>query len=1533
MNSLLSFFILLIFTTNVFGFDCFGTSPSSPAVCGGNGVCTAQDSCLCSAGYSGSECENYFCGGIIHNSPTVCSSQGVCVSPNTCMCNADYSGSQCENYFCNNIAHTSPSVCNSQGTCTSHNICSCNSGYTGDFCSLPVCFGITAGMPTVCTNNGVCTAPNVCSCNSGASGSECQTFSCSGILSTNPSSCSGNGVCTNPNVCNCINGWVGLNCATPICFSQSGSLACNGLQGTCTSPNNCTCESGYGGNQCEAPSCSGLIEPLACNGPQGICTSSNTCTCNTGWTGLSCEIPICFGTPSTDPNMCSGNGVCTSPDVCTCNSGWTGVQCQTPVCFGLSNTPACNNANGDCIAPDLCNCTTGWVGTQCQSPKCFGIAATSSTTCSGNGICASPDVCSCNPGWSGLNCETPMCFGLSDPLACTNGNGACVSPNICTCSPGWAGSECQTPLCYGISATSPTACSSQGSCTAPDSCSCNSGYTNSECQDYFCNSILFSTPTVCNAQGTCVAPDTCNCNPGWTGTFCTEPICFGFPANSLLACSGRGTCIAPNICVCVLSAGPDCSEFICNGILSSNPAVCSGNGTCVSTDSCDCNPGYTLPDCSGIYCQGILNNNPSVCSGHGSCIDVNICSCDAGWGGVDCSSAVCDGILSVDPSVCNGNGQCIAPNICVCDPGFSGIYCDGASPPPPTFCIVDNTFNTSHPDFGYIYFLSLTTALLGCRAQPIEHIKVSVQTITDSGISFSRNNVNQTELLIEPLTIGIPIIVGIDQTLTTSFNKITIRNIAFMSLDFPGGAVSSPGNNFGTILRGTTNALELTDLTLQSIPNPSGFPSPTNEPNVEYLIFVGVQGDVQISQTNLYGSRNNGIEISDLNVATPGTTTSITVSNIVGQSNWGNFIYISGVQSATVTFNTCVIFCGRILSGSRNSMIMVRYKPVVTGASTIVSNVIQNVVKLNAPSIQTGGLVSLSGYHLDGTGASTTLVGNINAFLLRNNVADSYSVGLRVSGISDDVLNLNYPPGHTPLIIDDKETLRELARLNAFILTTIGDFQGELYDVINSVASLDSSAAPNQICNDFCPPINLCCDVNSQFNSGTPGFGVVKFNTIADAIENRPGGCNISQTITRCVRLTRGVGIGPMDPWIHIEDVNFYNNEDILLKGEVNPVNNQRVRVIGNHVFSKGLNFKTTIQDIRFQPSSPSLPILSTSSSSMTNLPMMYNIGLDNLYFAPGNLTSDISTAGAVSLFNMSGNTISMVNCVCKPNLSNKNVPVIMFEFLDDLQSDCGNLIIKDNLIEQAKDNAISTVNVNQITMTQNTISECGSGATADETIEHFACVYIRACLKHPPLAAPIITGNTMSGASPLQFIDQKTNYINRDTSVITPNIEYTMLWLDTETIADAGQQTLYLDNIKMNEYSGQIIVRERINTVQFNFPMSNVQIERSAIRALNLANTGTSIFQETMFNLNDVDVRASPGTNMIFYCSGGCPEIDDYLLRMILVVSGVILAVIFGALIILLGAYFLFDENNDDFIKKDYKKERMISELKLKTN
>ncbi len=78
------------------GMRCFGLFADDPIVCGLQGTCIAQNTCVCNSGYTGANCTIPICNNILSNDTAVCSGNGRCMLPDFCDCYAGYAGTYCD---------------------------------------------------------------------------------------------------------------------------------------------------------------------------------------------------------------------------------------------------------------------------------------------------------------------------------------------------------------------------------------------------------------------------------------------------------------------------------------------------------------------------------------------------------------------------------------------------------------------------------------------------------------------------------------------------------------------------------------------------------------------------------------------------------------------------------------------------------------------------------------------------------------------------------------------------------------------------------------------------------------------------------------------------------------------------------------------------------------------------------------------------------------------------------------------------------------------------------------------------------------------------------------------------------------------------------------------------------------------------------------------------------------------------------------------------------------------------------------------
>jgi len=80
-----------------------------------------------------------------------CSGHGSCIYHDTCLCDAGWSGSNCSAQSCADVYD-----CSGHGQCEGPNLCRCDSGWLQPDCSSASCI-----QQSNCSNRGVCSSPNV----------------------------------------------------------------------------------------------------------------------------------------------------------------------------------------------------------------------------------------------------------------------------------------------------------------------------------------------------------------------------------------------------------------------------------------------------------------------------------------------------------------------------------------------------------------------------------------------------------------------------------------------------------------------------------------------------------------------------------------------------------------------------------------------------------------------------------------------------------------------------------------------------------------------------------------------------------------------------------------------------------------------------------------------------------------------------------------------------------------------------------------------------------------------------------------------------------------------------------------------------------------------------------------------------------------------------------------------------------------------------------------------------------------------------
>lgn len=195
-----------------------------------------------------------------------CYNLGSCIAPDTCTCTDGYEGDDCNAPLCRHLQVTGAvSACLNGGICSLKDRCDCVqtdsvlwkvhpltsrglTGWTGTDCSMPMCVQgyydpYCGDLPQApggegcyrCANNGNCTAPDTCTCAKGWTGFDCKTPVCEVVA--DPLTRTQLGTVFEDKVIS----FESDPCGVTAIYGKRGWKGTKYNRGNCTEPDQCTC--------------------------------------------------------------------------------------------------------------------------------------------------------------------------------------------------------------------------------------------------------------------------------------------------------------------------------------------------------------------------------------------------------------------------------------------------------------------------------------------------------------------------------------------------------------------------------------------------------------------------------------------------------------------------------------------------------------------------------------------------------------------------------------------------------------------------------------------------------------------------------------------------------------------------------------------------------------------------------------------------------------------------------------------------------------------------------------------------------------------------------------------------------------------------------------------------------------------------------------------------------------------------------------------------------------------------------------------
>lgn len=862
--------------------------------------------------------------------------------------------------------------------------------------------------------------------------------------------------------------------------------------------------------------------------------------------------------------------------------------------------------------------------------------------------------------------------------------------------------------------------------------------------------------------------------------------------------------------------------------------------------------------------------------------------------------------------------------------------------PPPLYCVVDPSYPVSGADYLWNQFHTLKSALQYCHSNPkmIIYVKSGlVETVVGDGVyglrfrpsSNSANNQTQRSLdirldtglyydgvtptslpryspVINTAFSQIPTITSqLPHLLSSSqFDSVSIQNMRFI--------VTSP--TASSVFVGDVRELHMYSNVLTSSNN-----NPLHTLNIIHYWGFGA---CNIESNVIVGSIRSGIYITQI-LPSPVTSTmtdsTIAISkNRNAASHSSSFIFVRGAAQVVISDNECVDECGTLRPAYYQGLIYVDMSSL--GSNSFPSNRTSLIVERNVLEADDSIVYDASqGQYFAGL-LFASLPNTIHYLSSKSNSISGYEIGALFLDTDINTIMKNEPPGHTPLLTDSRRPLREFAVLNDNLI------QGTIYDIKRNIPSTSSSIPPNDMnhCNDLCLPDGGAeCQVSREYRFNvTESFGYTKFNTIQEAL----AGCPHNPLRIKLMRLslqnrTRIEYVDEIDGitkikriTVHWEDVALIGNQtrDTYLVGELSFDDKNMVILAGSHTIlthhsqvnsanSTSYRPLLSISDIQLHPAANHTTLISAifpNPATTTQGFINYrNISVSNMRV--GLQFNGWDRIVGASFLDMRGihqtTNVQISGVIIGRGMENSTSTQIRVEYREDgITTNCtSRFTMKNSIVASAGESALRVVASTTTNIQNNRFYNCGF---VNSTL-HMACVYVSNCKSaHSSLDTHKILHNRIQGPnSTLLWNSGHPKLIPLPSPPTTTTVYYTGLWCDlrvpdhlytsgTMTTQEAYNYAMtrwtITDTLCAKNTPLGVGIRMNIENRAVSFSASSD--DRYWVRELSSGNLGIGSrwYEDVMVQTMDQSTLSNRVSTRHYYCTQGCPEIDNiYIIKL----------------------------------------------------